>query len=161
MTLKRDWGPLKRILNCVLWVGNMCEDCCIGTIGPKGFDANLMQWWHDAWMPSRCPISKKLHPKRHGCANCEWSCFGNGGPSCCLSAELQKRWHRMSSLSCSLRQGGGVCRSCKSAISIMSGLFLHNCITPSSPNCINMLYCYEYCWQCLTYEYCVLDPHSW
>ena len=24
-----------------------------------------------------------------------------------------------------------------------------------------MLYRYKYCWQCLTYEYCVLDLHSW
>ena len=24
-----------------------------------------------------------------------------------------------------------------------------------------MLYRYKYCWQCLTYEYCVLNLHSW
>ena len=90
--------------------------------------------------------------------------FGSGGPSCCPSAERQKRWHSMLSLSRSLRQGwggGGICGSCGSAISVMSGLFLHIWITPTSPNCINMLYRYEYCWQCLTYEYCVMDPHSW
>ena len=64
---------------------------------------------------------------------------GSGGPSCCLSAEHQARGHRMLSLSHSLRQrtrGGGICRSCESAISVMSGSFLHNCITPTSPKCI-------------------------
>ena len=42
------------------------------------------------------------------------------------------------------RGGGGVCESLKSAISVMSGLFLQNCITPSSPNCTNMLCHCEY-----------------
>ena len=37
------------------------------------------------------------------------------------------------------RGGGGVCESRKSTISVMSGLFLHNCITLSSPNCTNIL----------------------
>ena len=66
------------------------------------------------------------------------SSSGSGGPSCCLSAEHQIRGHRMSSLSRSLRQGvkREVCEYCLSAISVMSGLFLHNCITPTSPNCI-------------------------
>ena len=47
MTLKRDWDPLKRILNCVMWVGNMCEDCCIVIIGPKGIwrEFNAMVTW--------------------------------------------------------------------------------------------------------------------
>ena len=65
----------------------------------------------------------------------------NSGPSCCLSAEGQKRLHQMWPSSRSLRQGGGGggCESRKSPISVMSGLFLHNCITPSSPNCTNML----------------------
>ena len=42
----------------------------------------------------------------------------SSGPSCCLSAEHQKRWHRMSSLSCSLRQGWG------GSVSIVKALFL-------------------------------------
>ena len=66
---------------------------------------------------------------------------GSYGPSCCLSAEHQIRGHRMSSLSRSLRQGvkREVCEYCWRAISVMSGLFLHNCITPTSPNCINVI----------------------
>ena len=53
---KKDWDLLKRILTYVRWVGNMCEDCCIRIIGPKGFDANLTQRWHDTWIC--CPVSK-------------------------------------------------------------------------------------------------------
>ena len=63
----------------------------------------------------------------------------NSRPSCFLSAERQKRLHLMSSSSRSLRQGwGGVYESRKRATSVMSGLFLHSHITPSSPNCTNM-----------------------
>ena len=80
----------------------------------------------------------------------------NSGPSCCLSAEGQKRLHRMSSSSRSLRQGW----ESVGLVKVMSGLFLPNFITPSSPNCTNMLCRSVYYQQCLVYEHCVLDPHS-
>ena len=98
---KKDWDPLKRILNCITWEGNMCESCCIEIIGPKGvwckFDANLTQWWHDTEMPSWCSVLKQLDSKRHGYAIMGGVVLGINlsGPSCCLSAECQKRLHGM------------------------------------------------------------------
>ena len=76
MTQKKDWDPLKRILNCITWVGNMCESCCIEIIGPKGvwckFDA--MVTWHRNTQLMFCPKATWL--KEAWICNYGRSCFG-------------------------------------------------------------------------------------
>ena len=90
---KKDWDPLKRILNCVTWAGNMCESCFIKIIDP------MVTWRRNAQLMS--------NPKRHGYANCEWSCIGCRQQRTFLLpvSWLSKRLHRISSSSHSLRQG--------------------------------------------------------
>ena len=70
--------------------------------------------------------------------------FDNSGPSCCLSIERQKTV--LNVVFKGVHSGGveGVSWSCKRAIFVMSGLFLHNCIIPFSLNCIDVLRCCGY-----------------
>ena len=168
MTLKKRLRPIKKSFELRHMSRKYVWKLLHWDYWPKG---SLTRIWRNGDMTHECPAvvqsqnTENSFPKRGMDMQIVSEVvlgINNGGPSCCRSAEHERRWHQMLTSSCSLRQGWrGVCESRKSAIFAMSGFFLHNCITPSSPNCTNMLYRYEYFWQCLTYEYCVLDPHSW
>ena len=111
---------------------------------------SLMQIWCNSDMTKKClahvQSQYNLTLKRHGYAIMSEGVLGFGlsEPSCCLSIERQKTVLNVFFKSFTQAGMGGVYWSHKSAISAMSGLFLHNCITPFSPKCTNMLYRYGY-----------------
>ena len=138
--------PLKRILNCVTWVGNMCGSCCIEIIGPEGvwyqFDA-MVRWHRNAQLMSSL---KATWPKEAWICNYGWSFFfvwtsADLPAACqlsikkdCTKCRLQViHWGR-----------GGVCWSHKSALLSCPGYFCTTVSLLSHLNCTNKLCCCRY-----------------
>ena len=144
MMLKKDWDLLKEFLNCVTWERNICWSCCIGNIGLKGvwreFGA-IVTWCRNAQLMSNPKTT--WHKRGMDMHNYEWRSFGFRQQRTFLLPinRASKDCTKCCLWSSSLRQGRG---SCRSTIFVMSGLFLHNCITPFSLNCTNMLCHYGY-----------------